>query len=174
MAETIPDFRYKPLFKALTASEPLTLLHEAQESIVHLQDTDPAVVFAMLWYLYTDNYEDYLSTSESPAKKAVAPALFDIPASCPAVVFDVQVLIEANMRGTPPLAELAAKKLKQRTAEGWKPTGFADAIELMFTKAPDQDFGLRDIAVQAANSARSAVEKGPGVLPGDNYQTLCD
>lgn len=89
-----------------------------------IEETEPAAVEAMLRYLYQSDYDDENSVLSAPE-------------------LNVLVLILADMCEIPPLCELAAEKFEACAAIDWSVASFAEAIKIVFTAAPQQDFGLR-------------------------------
>lgn len=110
------------------------------DGIISLPDDDPAVVRQMLKYLYTADYED--DTSFVPG---------DTPEPVPALLFTVHVHTIANKYDIPALAKLAEAKWAERAVTEWNTPGFADAIEEMYTTAPDSKQVLQEAALTLAN-----------------------
>ena len=102
---------------------------------MELQDDDPEVVKAMMYYIYHFDYS-YPQTE---------------PNSIPRIVFDVYMHTIADKYDIDGLMKVAATKFTARTKSEWKTPGFAEAINEVYTVAADPYRELRDAIVEVCS-----------------------
>ncbi|KAK3648415.1 hypothetical protein LTR56_007532 [Elasticomyces elasticus] len=93
-------------------------LQEAQQGIITLEEDNPLVIAAMLSYMYTCDYSEEVKVD---GMEDMMP-----------ILFNVHVHVLADKYDMPDLAEMAAKKFKERAEKEWKDASFADAAALVF------------------------------------------
>ncbi|GIZ45612.1 hypothetical protein CKM354_000877100 [Cercospora kikuchii] len=102
---------------------------EASTGIVDLPDDDREVVGAMLTYLYTADYNDKINIG------------------VPRTLFQVHVHTIADKYGILDLCRVAEAKFAELATSEWKGPDFAQAVEEMFTTAPDSKRILQKTAL---------------------------
>lgn len=125
-------------FPLVGYAEDADSVQEANESIISLDDDNPAVVDAMLCYIYTTDYD------EVKAAETIEGA---------PLVFNVHVHIVADKYDIAALTKLAESKFaKHAMAKGaWKLGGFAQAIEQVYAGDADRHENLRKTLVEVSS-----------------------
>ncbi|PPJ53014.1 hypothetical protein CBER1_11332 [Cercospora berteroae] len=120
---------------------------DVRTTVIHLSHDRKSAVQALLSYIYTADYK----TDDSMDSEAM--------------VFQVRVHTIANKYGLSKLSALAEFKFLAIAKGSWASSGFATAIEEMYTVTPDTKKELQYIAI------RIAVEH-VDVLLGDEWSSL--
>jgi len=103
---------------------------ESDERKVTISDFDPSVVEAMLRFMYSFDYNNAYGTST--------------------MVFDAQVYQIADKYGMEDLKTHSQEKFHNAITTGWSMDDFPLAISIVYESTPEQDRGLRDLAVEVS------------------------
>ncbi|EXK76843.1 hypothetical protein FOQG_18428 [Fusarium oxysporum f. sp. raphani 54005] len=103
---------------------------ESSENVIKLDDVEPSVVEAILWFMYHFDYSNLHGAST--------------------MVFNAQVYSVAEMYGIPALKAHAKNKFRVAINSGWSMDDFPLAITEVYQSTPVADRELRDLAVEVS------------------------
>ncbi|KAM0229761.1 hypothetical protein ACHAPO_009835 [Fusarium lateritium] len=106
------------------------LWKETTESKIEIKDFEPDVVEAMLFFIYSFDY-DAASDSSS-------------------MVFDAQVYQIADKYDIPALKTCSKEKFTSAITASWNTDDFPIAVSVVYSTTPLEDRGLRDLVVDIA------------------------
>lgn len=102
------------------------------EGIIEIKEIEPDVVQALLYYIYTFDYQGS-----------------EVETTLPEVIFHVHVHIAADRFGFPKLGRMAADSFEEcaRYGSDENPEALASAIELAYNCGPDHEDRLREYII---------------------------
>ncbi|KAK5123727.1 hypothetical protein LTR85_002363 [Meristemomyces frigidus] len=109
-------------------------MQEAQQNTIDLQDDDSDVVYAMMRFMYTGNFDN--SGSEDVGQTWG--------------MFCIAVHAIADKYNVAFLGDLAAESLEQWSSDFWKEQVFTEVVREVYTNKTDRDGRLRDAVLSVA------------------------
>ncbi|EKD20163.1 uncharacterized protein L3040_002878 [Drepanopeziza brunnea f. sp. 'multigermtubi'] len=153
----------KPLAAAIDGK-----FKEAITGQIDLDGNEPAVVEAMLKFMYTSDYPDGREDDHGAATKAGAlTATETAPEIGGALLFNTKVYIIGEQLDVQPLKELAKNKFEEIIGDQWNSASFVASLKLLYEGTPEKDRLLKDVAIKTAGKrAKQLCDRG-------DFVTLC-
>jgi hypothetical protein len=110
----------------------LTLHQENTAGLIELEETDDSILEAVLRFMYYFDYNNIHGVST--------------------MIFNAQVYSPADKYVIPALKGLAEEKFRTAVTIGWAMDDFPLAVAEVYSSTPEDDRGLRDLAVEVART----------------------
>ncbi|KAI9047406.1 hypothetical protein LZ554_008850 [Drepanopeziza brunnea f. sp. 'monogermtubi'] len=135
----------KPLAAAIDGK-----FKEAITGQIDLEGNEPAVVEAMLKFMYTSDYPDGRESDRGHTKPPPPRVGATAPETGHSLLFNTKVYLIGEQLDVQPLKELAKKKFEEIIGDQWNSASFVASLKLLYEGTPEKDRLLKDVATKTA------------------------